>query len=366
MTTFRIVVVEAEGLMAKDKHKNAEPSSDPFVTLRHGKTKYSTSVHARDLSPTWNETFDLDLVESDPVLKVTVWDHDKLRNDFLGKLDIDLSECLDGAMHDRWHILQPKSSRKPVTGRLRLAIQALGLRETHETAGGVGTGNNGNDDSLEFSDDEGGEDDSEDVLAVGPDGRMLVPDADEDGVPDYNIVVVRIKEARDLGSRKYDPYCEVSHGNMLHKTLVVSDNMHPHWNEQFLLDLNYNDDSLVFKVYDSEVIGKDVLLGQVVVPVADYMDGEIHDEWHALQGPPKKSGLSRFAKIPFRSKKVTGELRFEIVCERRDTAILEYERSTWMGDGGPDIYMFEGIYILFLILVVVVLKLMGWTDPLFS
>ncbi|KNC50803.1 uncharacterized protein AMSG_06705 [Thecamonas trahens ATCC 50062] len=324
MTTLRVTVVEAEGLMAKDKLKDGTQTSDPFVVLRHGKTKYSTTIHKRDLCPVWNESYEIPLAVGEAELKVEVWDHDRISNDFLGKLTIPVDEHLDGEARDRWHILQPKSSRKPVTGRLRLIIQAIGIREDEA--------NVVDRESPLFSSDE---DEAQDIIAVGPDGRVLVPDADEDGLPDYNVATVRIKEARDLGNRNYDPYCEISHGNQLLRTQVIEDNMHPKWNEQMLLDLNHRDDFFTFRVFDKALLAKDTCLGEVVVRVADYLDGNIHDEWHALQRPPKKSGLKRLTRLPFRSNSVSGELRFEIVLERRDTKVLDYERSTWVASLPP-------------------------------
>lgn len=49
------IVLEANSLMGKDR----SGSSDPYVSLTLGKTKYKTAVVSRCLEPKWDEKFEL-------------------------------------------------------------------------------------------------------------------------------------------------------------------------------------------------------------------------------------------------------------------------------------------------------------------
>lgn len=102
-------------------------------------------------------------------------------------------------------------------------------------------------------------------------------------------------------------------------------------------DLNANDPHIVFDVMDNELLVKDKFLGRVTAKVNDYrvvccvlrigpvlislvQDGDIHDEWVALQpkNPGKKKGgfFKKLKKLAPGQVKVSGDLRFEITLEK--------------------------------------------------
>eukprot|EP00339_Tiarina_fusa_P005372 CAMPEP_0117050752 /NCGR_PEP_ID=MMETSP0472-20121206/35043_1 /TAXON_ID=693140 ORGANISM="Tiarina fusus, Strain LIS" /NCGR_SAMPLE_ID=MMETSP0472 /ASSEMBLY_ACC=CAM_ASM_000603 /LENGTH=516 /DNA_ID=CAMNT_0004764657 /DNA_START=65 /DNA_END=1615 /DNA_ORIENTATION=- len=99
--------------------KDSNGLSDPWVrlTLRDAKgnsTKGSerkTAVISKSLNPEWNESFSIPLNEKHCSLKVECWDKDKLSNDFMGEIEIPLSE-IDEKAKRSWFPLRTKKGAK--------------------------------------------------------------------------------------------------------------------------------------------------------------------------------------------------------------------------------------------------------------
>ena len=121
MGTLVVTVKNAEGLMGKDK----TGFSDPFCVLTYADVALETSVIDQNLNPVWNETFSWDVhLHDDGALSIYVWDKDLVRkNDFLGKLDIDI-DCQRMIEPVKFHEeLQKRSKRSHVSGYLNFRIQ---------------------------------------------------------------------------------------------------------------------------------------------------------------------------------------------------------------------------------------------------
>lgn len=125
---LHVQVTEARNLAARD----ANGLSDPFVRLQLGNTKTKTSVVMRNLNPAWHEEFFFNVVESDEVLLVVVWDEDRFTDDFLGQVKIPVSRVLTAekqTISREWFTLQKRSekSKFPVTGAFCLSTEFLSV-----------------------------------------------------------------------------------------------------------------------------------------------------------------------------------------------------------------------------------------------
>ncbi|KAI5070010.1 hypothetical protein GOP47_0014353 [Adiantum capillus-veneris] len=118
-------VERARGLAIKD----VTGSSDPFVEAKVGNAKVATLVVPRNLNPVWNEVFAFSQEQFQAQnLEITVWDQDKLRNDFLGHLMFDIVEIPerrppDSPLAPQWYRLESRhDAKKQAQGEIMLSV----------------------------------------------------------------------------------------------------------------------------------------------------------------------------------------------------------------------------------------------------
>lgn len=117
-------VERARGLAIRD----ATGSSDPFVEVKVGNVKVETTVKNRELNPVWREVFAIgeDRIGAE-FLEITVWDHDTLRNDFLGFLSFEIAEIPerrppDSPLAPQWYKLESRGNNKRAEGEIMLSV----------------------------------------------------------------------------------------------------------------------------------------------------------------------------------------------------------------------------------------------------
>uniref|UniRef100_A0A2K5EIW4 RAS p21 protein activator 4 n=1 Tax=Aotus nancymaae TaxID=37293 RepID=A0A2K5EIW4_AOTNA len=115
--------------------KDRNGASDPFVRVRYKGRTQETSVVKKSCYPRWNETFEFELEEgAAEALCVEAWDWDLVsRNDFLGKVVIDVQRLWAAQQEEGWFRLQPDQSKSRRRDEGNLGSLQLEVRLRDET-----------------------------------------------------------------------------------------------------------------------------------------------------------------------------------------------------------------------------------------
>uniref|UniRef100_A0A8C6GZR0 RAS p21 protein activator 4 n=1 Tax=Mus spicilegus TaxID=10103 RepID=A0A8C6GZR0_MUSSI len=114
--------------------KDRNGASDPFVRVHYNGRTQETSVVKKSCYPRWNETFDFELEKgASEALLVEAWDWDLVsRNDFLGKVAVNVQRLCSAQQEEGWFRLQPDQS-KSRRGKGNLGSLQLEVRLRDET-----------------------------------------------------------------------------------------------------------------------------------------------------------------------------------------------------------------------------------------
>ncbi|EDO46351.1 predicted protein [Nematostella vectensis] len=123
---LRVKVVEARDLVAKDFGVVKKGKSDPYAILEIGAQKFRTKVKKNDLNPTWNETFEAFVDNSEGQdIDMFLWDEDKAGKDSkLGFLSTQIASAVEQGQRDVWLPLQGAK-----TGRAHLHLSWFPLSD---------------------------------------------------------------------------------------------------------------------------------------------------------------------------------------------------------------------------------------------
>ncbi|KAH9016594.1 C2 domain-containing protein [Lactarius hengduanensis] len=258
---LRVQVLSCHDLKAKDRNGY----SDPFVIVSILEKQSSTPVCKRSLNPVYKQkdaTFDFPIHISESLLNTlgtldfAVWDHDTIRNDFLGKCSLPVHQWIRGtafAFNDRNN--QPLSvdlasshSATPVCGTIRIKV---GFVHPH---------------------------DSTSVPDFGKTYNTLISHG--------GIVLLEICSAKNLPKQAnlthtgwdMDPFVEVSIGEEVKRTKVIRHSLDPVWDEQLLLhvrgaDLSHSSASIQLTVIDWNKLTFNDRVGQVEINIAAIIEG---------------------------------------------------------------------------------------------
>lgn len=114
---LRITVIEAFGLQKTEKNNG---TTDPFVVakIRGSFLKHvQTSIVTNNLSPYWNQELLLSPKNTSDVLVLKIYDKDRIKNNFIGMVEIPLEKFFQQGPKDHWlQLMNRKSGWKRVYG----------------------------------------------------------------------------------------------------------------------------------------------------------------------------------------------------------------------------------------------------------
>lgn len=257
---LHIKVIEAKNLKAADLNG----FSDPYVKLSVDKKEHKTKIIKKTLNPEWNEMFQIDGVATNSVLSLKIYDWDRLSKDeLLGSVDIDLSQCGVGKLTDKWYNLQN------FKGEIHVAIQILkrGVKGDLEGLSSLSS-------------------------------RQLTPNIKE-GNSQLLVEVVKAVNlpAKDLSGTS-DPYCILKIEKQEYKTNIIEKDLNPCWDSEFYFELSSNNSVLVIEMWDYDKLSKHDRMGMVSINIDTLWDEQLHDGWHLL--------------VPSKKEKVAGQLHLRL------------------------------------------------------
>eukprot|EP01112_Ceratiomyxa_fruticulosa_P007351 TRINITY_DN1901_c0_g2_i1.p1 TRINITY_DN1901_c0_g2~~TRINITY_DN1901_c0_g2_i1.p1 ORF type:complete len:452 (+),score=101.84 TRINITY_DN1901_c0_g2_i1:225-1580(+) len=167
----------------------------------------------------------------------------------------------------------------------------------------------------------------------------------------FSIQVIEAKELAPMDkSGTSDPYCRLSSSfnKQSFKTRVIDRTLHPHWGETFSFFSPSPEGQILIKVWDKDRWTKDDFLGQVVIDLSKYADGNPKVDWFPLENEPKKKNPERaliHLRLQFeRSKDGSGPIQAsapssaslpKVVVEEKPLRLEDvYDLGKELGRGG--------------------------------
>ncbi|KAG8585763.1 hypothetical protein GDO81_005144 [Engystomops pustulosus] len=258
----RIHLLEARNLSPKDFQMGGLLSgkSDPYAILRVGTQVFTSRVINENLNPVWKEMYEV-IVHEVPgqELEVELFDKDPDKDDFLGRMKLDLGEVKKAQILDKWFQLANTKS-----GKLHLRLEWLKLLP--------------NTSQLEQ------------VMKMNKEITMKTSQE-----PSAAILIIYLDRADELPLKKSgyqpNPMVQLSIQDLTHESKTVYSTNSPVWEEPFRFFLRNP------SLYDVDIQVKDddrqQNLGSLSIPLARILSGDqlTLDQWFQLENSGQRSRI---------------------------------------------------------------------------
>ncbi|XP_029062283.1 extended synaptotagmin-1 isoform X1 [Monodon monoceros] len=278
---IRIHLLAARGLSSKDKYVKGliEGKSDPYALVRVGTQTFCSRVIDEELNPQWGETYEV-MVHEVPgqEIEVEVFDKDPDKDDFLGRMKLDVGKVLQAGVMDEWFPLQSGQ------GQVHLRLEWLSLLPDAEKLEQVLQWNRGVSSQPE--------------------------------PPSAAILVVYLDRAQDLplkkGNKEPNPMVQLSIQDVTQESKAVYNTNCPVWEEAFRFFLqDPRSQELDVQVKDDS---RALTLGALTLPLARLLTAPelTLDQWFQLSSSGPNSRL--YMKLVMRLLYLdSSEVRFPAV-----------------------------------------------------
>ncbi|XP_032500095.1 extended synaptotagmin-1 isoform X3 [Phocoena sinus] len=278
---IRIHLLAARGLSSKDKYIKGliEGKSDPYALVRVGTQTFCSRVIDEELNPQWGETYEV-MVHEVPgqEIEVEVFDKDPDKDDFLGRMKLDVGKVLQAGVMDEWFPLQSGQ------GQVHLRLEWLSLLPDAEKLEQVLQWNRGVSSQPE--------------------------------PPSAAILVVYLDRAQDLplkkGNKEPNPMVQLSIQDVTQESKTVYNANCPVWEEAFRFFLqDPRSQELDVQVKDDS---RALTLGALTLPLARLLTAPelTLDQWFQLSSSGPNSRL--YMKLVMRLLYLdSSEVRFPAV-----------------------------------------------------
>ncbi|XP_061904308.1 extended synaptotagmin-1 [Entelurus aequoreus] len=282
---LRIHLLAGQNLVPKDNLMGGmvKGKSDPYVKVNIGGETFTSGVIKTNLNPTWNEMYEVILTQlPGQALQLEVFDKDMdMKDDFMGRLKINLKDIIDSQYIDQWYTLNDVKS-----GRVHLILEWV---QTVPEADQL-------DQVLQFYSRQ-----SYQNKAVPSAGLLFVFIEQADGLP-----VKKSGKEPKVGA-------EMVLGKTSRKTTVCDRTTSPQWIEAFCFPVrDPREDNLVVKLSHSWTLP----MGSLVVPIRELLSEPelVLDQWFHLDGASPESQILLRAElkmlIPSKCPRVSHKTKF--------------------------------------------------------
>ncbi|XP_074082506.1 extended synaptotagmin-1 [Macrotis lagotis] len=266
----RIHLLAARALSSKDTYVPGlmKGKSDPYAIVRVGTQVFCSRVINEDLNPQWGETYEV-MVHEVPgqEIEVEVFDKDPDKDDFLGRMKLDLGKVLEAQVLDNWFPLQGGQ------GQVHLRLEWLSLMPDADKLDQVLQWNRG--------------------ISSRPEP------------PSAAILVVYLDRAQDLplkkGNKEPNPMVQLSVQDVTRESKAAYNTNSPVWEEAFRFFLqDPRSQELDVQVKDDS---RALTLGALTLPVARLLTAAdlTLDQWFQLtsSGPTSRIYMKLVLRIMY-------------------------------------------------------------------
>ncbi|XP_051270308.1 extended synaptotagmin-1 isoform X1 [Dicentrarchus labrax] len=292
---LRIILLEAQNLVAKDTMMLVKGKSDPYAKIRVGEFAFKSNVIKENLNPVWNEMYEVVLrPQSGQEVQVELYDKDMDKDDFLGRVEISVADIIHSQYIDQWYTLNDVKS-----GRVRLILEWVPA-VSHSTT-------------------------LDQVMQM-----QSLQAYHNKAVPSAALLFVYVDRAHSLPFKKSgkEPKAgaELVFGNTTYKTKVCDRSRSPQWNEAFYyLVCDPREEMLILKLSSAW----DQPMGSLVVPVRELLSKPelVLDQWMPLDGALAESEILLRAELKILSSRMTEAPQPSVTASKKEEMVIPTKQT---------------------------------------